>query len=38
MVAGAGHAPHREKPEIAVAAITDFAKRVLQHDPRKATP
>jgi pimeloyl-ACP methyl ester carboxylesterase len=39
MIAGAGHSPQREKPEVTLAAITDFANRILGlHDERAAAP
>jgi pimeloyl-ACP methyl ester carboxylesterase len=29
IVAGAGHSPHREAPELTLNSIADFAKRIL---------
>ena len=36
LIAGAGHAPHRERPDVTVAAIADFAQRVLRQDEARA--
>jgi pimeloyl-ACP methyl ester carboxylesterase len=39
MIAGAGHNPQRERPEAALAAIADFAGRVLmQHHDESTSP
>ena len=38
MIAGAGHSPQREKAEVTLAAIADFAKRILPMHQEGSTP